>query len=175
MRFYKEVLGIKTVSLCLVQMGQKGLEMVEAYPKSLPEEVYNKLVLKCMPLGAKDGEFTTTQVDDYIYSGYVFTIPSNDTRSNIASLAAIFDENISNPANLKKIFAYTINELRQNNLVSIETLKGILPSLYKGINEGHLKIKISSVVTLEFEFSDEENNNEVEKKLNDMRNEMWSR
>ena len=154
-------------------MGQKGLEIVEAYPRSLPDDIYNKLVLKCMPLGAKEGEFTTTQVDDYIYSGYVFTIPSEDSRANIASLAAIFDQNISNPGNLKKVFAYTIDELRKNKLVNITTLKSILPNLYKGINEGHLKIKISSVVTLEFDFED--NDDKIDDKVKDIRNEMWSR
>ncbi|NHJ84416.1 MAG: hypothetical protein FK734_03085 [Asgard group archaeon] len=149
--------------------------MVEAYPRSLPEEVYNKLIIKCMPLGAKDGEFTTTQVEDYVYSGYVFTIPDETSRANIASLAAIFDQNVSNPGEIKKIFAYTIDELRKNNLVNIETLTKILPSLYKGINEGHLKIKISSVVTLEFGFEEENSDNEIEDKLKDIRNEMWSR
>ncbi len=156
-------------------MGQKGLEIVEAYPKSLPSEIYNELILKCMPFGAKEGEFTTTQVNDYIFSGYVFTIRNKDTRDNIASLAAIFEEKIPNPDNLKKIFAYTISELRRHNLVNIDTLRSILPNLYKGINEGHLKIKISSIVTLEFNFDDNESTDIVDEKLRDIRNDMWSR
>lgn len=156
-------------------MGQKGLEMVEAYPKALPDDVYNKLILKCMPLGAKEGEFTTTQVEDYIFSGYVFTIPNENTRANIASLAAIFDQNISNPGNVKKIFAYTINELSKNNLVNIDTLTDILPSLFKGINEGYFKIKISSVVSLEFEIDEDESEDKIDDKIKDIRNEMWSR
>lgn len=154
-------------------MGTKGLELVKAYPKTLPEEIYNKLIIKCMPLGAKDGEFTTTQVDDYFYSGYVFTIPSTIARSNIASLAAVFDQSIKNPHRIKSVFAYTINQLKRNNLVNVDTLTGILPNLYKGINDGFLKIKISSVVTLEFDFGEKEKEDPVDKKIRDLRNDMW--
>jgi len=51
---------MKPISLCLVQIGNKGIELVNSYPNVLPTEVTNQIILKSMPFGAKHGDFITT-------------------------------------------------------------------------------------------------------------------
>ncbi|MEA2071047.1 MAG: hypothetical protein U9O98_07125 [Asgard group archaeon] len=147
----------KPVSLCLVQMGKKGLELVRAYPEVIPEQELNNIVLKSMPMGSTDGDFTSSTVGSSAISGYIFSVPSEE-RTNIASLIAVFDSMNYNQATIKKLFTLTIQELRKNDNVSTETLANILPSIYDGLLKGKLKIKISSMKTfsLEISNSDEE-------------------
>ena len=45
------------ISILLVHMGSRGLEMVKAYPDVLPQGIINQIVLKSMPLGAKKRGF----------------------------------------------------------------------------------------------------------------------
>ena len=164
---------MKPISLCLVQMGKKGLELVENYPKKLPEAILNEIVLKSMPLGAKEGDFATHNIDNCNFSGYVFTLPGNE-RKNVASLVAVFDHPNYNLVLLRNFFVYTVTELRKKSIININIIAEILPSLYRGLIEGHLKIKISSVVTLEFDFkTDESESSDAEESISSLKDEMW--
>lgn len=163
---------MKPVSLCLIRMGQKGLELVDTYPEVLPKEALNQIAVKSMPFNARDGDFSTSTVGDNVISGYVFAVPSQEGRSNIASLVAVFDSLKFDPETIKKVFSFTITELKKNNLIEIDTLSKILPNLYKGLAKKQLKIKISSVVTLEFDFREEEEE-EKAKELDKFSKEIW--
>ena len=55
-------LYLNPASICLIQIGKKGLELVKAYPRVFPENVMNEITLKSMPLNAKDGTFTTNTI-----------------------------------------------------------------------------------------------------------------
>jgi len=157
-----------------VQIGRKGIEFVNSYPKILPVEATNQIVLKAMPLGAKPGDFITTNTGQMFFSGYVFQVPREKERDNLASIVAVFSSESYNPTKNKKLFSVTIEKLRENKLVSIETIQKILPEMYNGISKGHLKIKISSIVTLEFDFAtDNENSDPTEEIVTDIQRELW--
>ena len=164
---------MKPISLCLVQMGQKGLELVKAYPDVLPEETLNQIVLKSMPMGAKEGDFTSSTAGDTVFSGYIFSIPSKVGRSNIASLVAVYNDMKYDSETIRKVFSYTVTELHQKKLDDVETITKIMPNLYKGITEGQLKIKISSVVTLEFNFQEEKAKDKNGEAINGFTKDFW--
>ncbi|MBD3190302.1 MAG: hypothetical protein GF308_06645 [Candidatus Heimdallarchaeota archaeon] len=148
--------------------------MVEAHPKVLPSEVTQQVAVKCMPLGAKHGDFLTTTVGSNTITGYIFAVPSETGRDNLASLVAVYNNDNFNPNELKKVFAFTLNELAKHDLVNLKTLKNILPEMYKGISKGKLKIKISSIVTLDFSFEDEEEQSDETKEIvSGLRDELW--
>jgi hypothetical protein len=127
-----------------------------------------------MPIGAKHGDFITTTVGANTITGYVFKLPSVEGRDNLASIVAVYDNDEYNPAQLKKVFSFTLSELEKNDLVSMDTLTDILPQMYKGISKGQLKIKISSVVTLEFKFEgDEKKGSEADNIVSNVKNELW--
>ncbi|MBD3191239.1 MAG: hypothetical protein GF308_11375 [Candidatus Heimdallarchaeota archaeon] len=164
---------INPTSLCLIKMGKKGLELAKAHPDNLPDEIKNQIILKAMPLGAKNGDFTTTNIGDYNFSGYVFTLPQQENRNNIASLVAVFDSEIKNPSKIRKVFDFTIKELKRNDLVNENILSNILPKLYKGFNDGYMKIRVSSIVTLEFDFK-EDSNEEIEDSIaSNVKKDVW--
>lgn len=141
---------MKPVCLCLVQMGQKGLELIESYPKVIPDEEMATIALKSMPIGAKEGDFSTNTVGKSVISGYVFRIPAADSeRDNIGSLVAVFNDMNYDPLVINKVFSFTIDGLNSYNLISVQNISEILPSLYNGIIKGELKIKVSSITTLE--------------------------
>jgi len=164
---------MKPVSLCLVQMGTKGLELVKVYPNVLPEEILNQIVVKSMPFNAKNGDFASSTVGDAVFSGYIFSVPSENERDNIASLVAVYNNMNYDSNALRKVFAFTIAELKKNNVADMETLTKILPNLYNGLVNGRLKIKISSVVTLEFDMQYKDEKDEDLESLNGFGRDLW--
>lgn len=154
-------------------MGKKGLELVKTYPKTLPQDLLNQIVVKSMPFSAKEGDFTTNTVENNVFSGYVFSIPEHEGRKNIACLVAVYRNMKYNAEAIKKIFSFTITELKRNDLIDLETLTKILPNLYKGIVDGHLKVNISSVVTLEFDFKKKRHQDKDQEALNELRDDIW--
>lgn len=146
---------MKPLSLCLVQMGKTGLELVKAYPDVLPENTINEIVMKSMPLSSKEGDFSSSTVDRCIFESYIFSVPGED-RNNIASLVAVFEGSDYKRDDIRKFFSFTVTELKKNQIADTEMITKILPHLYEGLIKKKVKIKISSVVTLEFDFASEE-------------------
>ena len=163
---------MKPISLCLVHMGSKGLELVNAYPKVLPMNVLNEIVTKSMPMGAKEGDFTSNTIGNSAFSGYIFKLPSETGRSNIASLIAVFNDLKYDSNVIKKVFTFTVTELKKNNMIDTETIVKIMPNLFAGLVEGHLKVKVSSVVTLEFDVR-KESKDKDEEALNSFGQDFW--
>jgi hypothetical protein len=154
-------------------MGTKGLELVNVYPNTLPDDTMNEIVIKSMPMSAKDGDFASSTAQGCLFESYIFTVPG-EQRNNIASLIAIFDKSNYNRDTIRKIFAYTVDEINRHNLGSTEIFSKILPNLYEGLTKGKLKIKISSVVTLDFEIEDESKKKDRgEEFLESMKGELW--
>ena len=60
------------------------------------------------------------------------------------------------PQVIKKVFSFTVTELRKNDAITTEMISELLPKLYDGLVKGQLRIKISSVVTLALEIGEEE-------------------
>ena len=148
---------MKPTSLCLIHMGQKGLELVKAHPDVLPTEETDKIVFQSIPFGSNDGDFVTRTVSNSVICGYVFSLPKiGDERSNIATLTAVYDSMEFEPQYIKKVFTLIVKELQKNAILSIELIQEILPKIYEGLVKGSFKIKVSSVVTLEFETEEDE-------------------
>lgn len=164
---------MKPVSLCLIQMGNKGLELVKAYPDVLPEQLVNQIVIKSMPMSARDGDFASSTVGDTVFSGYVFSVPTQADRDNIATLVAVYNDMKYDSEIIHKVFSFTVTELKKKNLVDIDTVKKILPNLYNGLAEGHFKIKISSIVTLEFDIKKEDEQDKDQEALSGFGKDLW--
>ena len=163
---------LKPVSLCLVQMGDKGLEMVKSHPNVLPKNVLNELTYKSMPMGAKPGEFSTAAVGDLFYSSYVFSVPQEEgTRDNIAAIIAVYSNMKYNIEGIRKVFSFIVKELETKALLKTDIVEEILPNLYKGFESGHIKIKISSVASIDIDFAEEEP--EEKDITNDLEDDLW--
>ena len=133
---------MKPLSLCLVQMGKTGLEVVDSYPKVIPEEALNELAYKSMPLSCKPGDFTTTSIKDMSFSSFIFEIPSDSERNNVGSLVAIFSSSKYDSNSVKKVFSVVVKELSEKKLLQTDTINRILPNLYAGFHKGKFTIEI---------------------------------
>jgi len=166
---------LKPISLCLIQMGKAGLEIVKSYPEVLPEITLKELTYKSMPMAAKPGDFTSTTIKDVAFSSLIFEIPSTTERNNIGSIVAIFNSAEYNIGGVKKVFSIVVNELQDKRLLQMDTLTGILPELYNGFQKGQFSVEISSIAKIEFKFTDEtqDEGGSVTKRAKDVSNDIW--
>jgi len=155
-------------------MGKSGLELVKVYPDTLPQSILNEIVLKSMPLSAKNGDFASSTVQGSLIECFIFNVPGID-RNNIASLVAVYDNSKYDRDSVRKFFSFTVAELQKHNLSDTETFSKILPNMYEGLNKGKVKIKISSVVTLEFNFDEDEKKKKDrgEEFLDSLKGDVW--
>ncbi|NHJ48714.1 MAG: hypothetical protein FK733_13095 [Asgard group archaeon] len=166
---------MKPISLCLIQMGDKGLELVRAFPDVVPSHTLTEIITKSMPMGAKDGDFTSNVIGEKnAFSGYVFAIPSTIGRSNIASICAIFDNSSYDVNSVRKIFSLIINEMKKYDVIKTDILYKILPTLFKSFESDKITIKISSVVTIEIDNTGRDEPVEpLKKSVNNFESDMW--
>ncbi len=162
---------MKPLSLCLVQMGDKGLELVSSHPKVLPKEVLTEITYKSMPMGAKPGEFVSSSVSDLFYSSYIFSLPREDSRDNICAIIAIFSDMKYNIDGIRKVFSFLIKELETKTLLKLDLMEEILPNLYTGFSKGNIRIKISSVATISIDFETKEE--EPKDETTDLEDDLW--
>jgi hypothetical protein len=153
-------------------MGDKGLELVKSHPQVLPKEVLSEITYKSMPMGAKAGEFSTAAVGDLFYSSYIFKLPTEGKRDNIGAIVAVFNNMKYNIDGLRKVFSFIVKELDSKALLKTDIIEEIMPNLYKGMQTGQIKIKISSVATIDINFGDEEATEERDC-TNDLEDDLW--
>ncbi len=164
---------MKPISLCLVQMGKTGLELVSVFPDVLPSDLLNKLVYKCMPMGANHGDFTSSTAENVNFSSYAFKLPNTEGRDNIATLVAVFSSDGYNADLIKRVFSVTIYELETKQLLNGEVLKKIMPNLYKGFKKGKAVIEVSSTATIRFNFEEKENEDKNGDALDSLAGDLW--
>ncbi|NHJ05409.1 MAG: hypothetical protein EAX90_11330 [Candidatus Heimdallarchaeota archaeon] len=165
---------MKPISLCLTHMGKTGLELVSSYPDVLPQPLLNEIVIKSMPMSAKEGDYSSSTAQGCVFESYIFTVPG-EQRNNIASLIAVFDNSEYNRQSIRKFFSFTVEELQKNKLADTNTFEKILPNMFDGLSKGHVKIKISSVVTLDFDFAykEKKEKDRGEEFLEAIKDDMW--
>jgi hypothetical protein len=152
-------------------MGTKGLELVKVFPEGISSRDLNKIALKSMPLAAQEGDYLASNFQSKYFFSYIFSVPGKN-RNNIASLVAVYDKSTFNQDQVRQVFAYVVTELKSSKLNDLKTLQTIVPNIYKGLLQKKMKIKISSVATLEFDFSEEKAKEEKEV-LDDLVKDMW--
>ena len=166
---------IQPRNVCLVQMGKKGLELVEAYPEISDVRNLNEIIIKSMPLGAKNGDFSTTTISDAIaFSSFIFSVPRTDERDNIASIVAVFDTPNYDSLQVQYTFSEIISALKKNDLQLIETLQNLLPNILKGLSVGFLQIKVSSVVTVDIKYRAKKEKDDPSKIVKDFKDDIWT-
>lgn len=163
---------MKPMSLCLINMGVKGLELIKSFPDVIPSDSMNQLVYKTIPIGSNPGDFATTTFNDLNLSSFIFRIPSEDQRDNLASLVAVFSSSDYDTKTIKQIFSWVVTELDKKELLNTGTLENILPKLYKGFNKGKFKIEITSTSTISFDFK-VESKDKNGKAIDDLADDLW--
>ena len=164
---------MKPLSLCISRIGVKGLELVQTYPDVIPKVILNELAIKSMPMGAKIGDFTSSSIGTICFSSYIFALPMKDSRDGIAAIIAVFPNINYDNRGIHRVFSVIISKLKEKAFLNLEVLEEILPSLFEGFKKGEIKIKISSMVSLEINFDSEEKVKEKKNNLDGFAADMW--
>ena len=168
------VMEIKPTSICLVRLGANGFEIIKVYPDVIPKKALMEISVKCMPLGAKDGDFiSTTIAGNYVISSLVFSSPSNQFRDNITSIVAVFLSMDYNPVVLKEIFSIIVNRIRELELDLMETLALNLEKIYKGFNKSVIKLSANSKEIIEINLDKILKENK-EKAVKSFKDDIWT-
>ena len=168
------MINIKPTSICLVRLGADGFEIIKIYPDVIPKKALTEISVKCMPLGAKDGDFTSTTVTgNYVISSLVFSSPSNQFRDNISSIVAIFLSMDYNPEVIRKVFSLIVNRIRELELDLIKTLAQNIERIYQGFNRSIIKITANSQKIAEIKL-DEIIKEKKEKAVRSFQDDIWT-
>ncbi|NHJ85767.1 MAG: hypothetical protein FK734_09915 [Asgard group archaeon] len=134
-------------------MGQNGLEFVTTYPNECSPDIQKDILLKSMPLGAKDGDFISAIINlPIVMSSIVFSVPTNKGRDNIASLLVAFDSMQYNPEIIQLNFSKILNALKKQPHFNIQILTELAPKIFDGIyNAINIKITLKhTIIKLDF-------------------------
>ena len=164
----------KPLCLCVSIMCKKGLEIDKVYPNILHQEIINEIALKSMPLGAKEGDFTTVTLSDKkIFSGLIFTVPHLLTRDNIASIIAVFESMSYNAEILQENFTLLVRSLKESNVISSDKVTDLLPELFEGIKLGKFDMNIKRGKNVAFDFSNLEAKFVKKDKIKEFTSDVW--
>jgi len=145
---------IKPIALCITYMGKGGLELYKIYPGKIVENILNEIVIKSMPMGAKEGDFTTVTISDgKVFSGFIFSIPYEIGRDNIVSLIAIFDGFNYRVVTIENNFRKIITSLKEHNLATLEIIGELLPQIYDCFIKTKGVLKLNNGFTIPINFT----------------------
>ena len=134
-------------------MGQKGLEFITTYPNECSPDIQKDILLKSMPLGAKDGDFISAIINlPIVMSSMVFSVPTNEGRDNIASLLVAFDSMHYNSEIIQLNFSKILKSLKKEPNFNIQQLLDIIPKIFNAILDS-ARIKITTnhtIIKLDF-------------------------
>ena len=156
---------VQPMNICLILKGKSGLDLISVYP-TLAKKINLEVILeKCMPPGAVNGDFITEIISNEIaIASYIFSEPIDYTNDNLAAIVAIFNTPHFDSKQVAYTFTNLISELKKAQVYLIESLKGLLPNLLKGLKVGYFSFKTSSQSTIEIKYrkpKEKENVNEV--------------
>jgi len=134
---------LKPECICLIVKNKIGLEIVRTIPDLLFKRKLRNLPRVCLPFGAMEGDFISSDVDKLFFASYIFFIPS-DEEAIPASLTAVFKKDDFHPDKVKFHFKNSIADLRDKQKGDFASIANSLPDIY----QGYLKNKISVKSTM---------------------------
>ena len=139
---------MKPLVLCLIYLSDKGLKCIRNYPMNISNRDLNKVVTQSMKEDSKDGDFLFSAVGSKILASYIFHVPY---QSDIiqACFTFVYKSMDFNPQEINDYFTETVEKLKQNDMLDLETIANILPKLYSGIKKKDIKIKVKSQVSIQ--------------------------
>ncbi|MFX0043489.1 MAG: hypothetical protein ACFE8L_11310 [Candidatus Hodarchaeota archaeon] len=110
-------------------------EILSSYPDlEISSDKSKELLSKCLPIGAKTGDFIMDKYDKYSVLSYVFKIPIQEDRDDLFSISVLLAKK-NNPEIYKPVLKKLINYLELNHILSERVLMRYQKAIYNGINE----------------------------------------
>lgn len=144
---------MKSANLLICELGgqvNSNPEILISYPQTdLLKQQSKDLLERCLPVGAKVGEFILNRYEKNKILSYVFKIGKEEERDDLLSISIAFDKKV-NEKIYKSILKEIIKQLDKNKLLTAEVLIKYQETIYNGLkNEEDIKIDV-----LEIQISD---------------------
>ena len=144
---------MKPISLCFIQMGEKGLELVSNHPKVLPRPILDAITYKAMPLGAQPGDFYNSTIGKLHYVSYILRLTRKNERDNIAAFVAVFSNTNYDGEIIQQDISKILSELEKKALLKTDIIESIMPSIFEGFKYNQIKITFNKNEDFEIDIS----------------------
>ncbi len=136
----------------LTAITELGPEVVLTSPEKVLGELEEKEIsLKSMPMSGKDGDFISTYIENFHIAALLCSVPpiheSYDKRDTFTSIGVFLDKD-ENPIPYRYIFETIVNECKKHKLLTLDTLKHILPQLYQFSRKNQISLYINTEKTI---------------------------
>ncbi|MHA1197812.1 MAG: hypothetical protein ACTSQF_00445 [Candidatus Heimdallarchaeaceae archaeon] len=130
-----------------------GPEVVLLHPEDfLSEEEIEELSLKCMPMGSKEGDFSSIIFNGYQVAGYLSSTPpiddQLDPRDTIVSIGFLLDT-YTNPTPYRNLLIDFVDKCNKDESFNLQTLKEVIPQFLKLKDEKEITVKMHDDLTCE--------------------------
>ncbi|TXT53692.1 MAG: hypothetical protein BAJALOKI2v1_880013 [Promethearchaeota archaeon] len=131
-------------SLHVLKLGgheDSTLQIVASYPRvEISEEEAKNLILKCFPLGSKEGDYYSEKYQKSKVLSYIFKIKKEGERDDLFSISLMIDKK-ANEELYEQILKYVIDTLDTDNYLTEEILINNQEQIFEGIsNEADITI-----------------------------------
>ncbi len=140
---------------------QKGPTIVAICPEDLLsfDDTF-ELSLKCMPMGGKEGDFSSILFKDFQAVSYLTSTPiideKIDSRETITSIGFLLDV-FTNPIPYKDLLAEFVSKCKNNESFNLSNLEKIIPQFLKLKTQNKITISLDGESSCKFELKKEMN------------------
>ncbi len=159
----------------LIVKKEIGLKIIRIFPDFFFKRKLKDLPKVCLPFGVMEGDFISSEINNYFFASYIFLIPSNE-EAMLASLTAVYKKNDFDPEKVKSYFKKVIATLRENKKGDLAFIANSLPKIYQ--NHLNKKISLKSTITTVIQINSDENkqvekNNALEEATKRVDEDLW--
>jgi hypothetical protein len=141
----------------LAGLTQKGPGCLAFFSdREFSEDLKRELALKSLPISGKEGDFVSVSIQEYqavsiIVSVHAFE-DTFDKRQTFVSFGVLLSPE-ANPTSYHTALKVITDTCRENNLLSVPVLKGIVPKLFQLAPTHILQIAKNLEVKIDFDIS----------------------
>ena len=138
---------------------QEGPTVIALYPENIIsfDEKF-ELLTKCMPMGGKEGDFSSIIFKDFQAVSYLTTTPpidkKSDPRDTIVSIGFLLDVD-SNPMPYKDLLVEFVSKCKKSVSFNLSNLERIIPEFLKLKSQKKITISLDEKSTYELKLKKE--------------------
>ncbi|MCE7742819.1 MAG: hypothetical protein GOP50_10230 [Candidatus Heimdallarchaeota archaeon] len=130
-----------------------GPEVVLLHPEDfLSKDEFEELSLKCMPMGSKEGDFSSVVFNGYQVAGFLTSTPpideQLDPRDTIVSIGFLLDT-YTNPIPYRNLLMDFVAKCGKDESFNLSTLKEVIPEFLRLKDEKDIRIKMKDELVCE--------------------------
>ena len=131
-----------------------GPYVIAIYPEDiLTEDERVELSLKCMPMGGKEGDFSSIVFKEYQVAAYLTTTApideEIDSRDTIVSIGFLLNT-YTNPIPYRNLLLDFVKKCKKDDSFNLSNLEKVLPEFIKLKTKRKIKITLDGVLFCEF-------------------------